>query len=184
MKDINLLIDEERIDPVGEAKSSTGKKIGIAFLVLVVAGLMGAGLAIPSAYVKTLEGSLASIEEDIKSEKYDEVKLLNKKISAEFGLLGEKREVIQHIDNQGGPVNSIINSLKSSTPYGCSVNGIEYDNDSLTVSLTVEDISRVAQFVMNMDRLALFELSDSSAGFKLNEAGEYILTFDVIGIGG
>ncbi len=181
MKDINLLLKEERSAPgEEEVQVKSGKAAGaaktVAILVLVAA-FVGLTLVAPKAYVAVLNAKADDIEKELSSAKYQEVKSINTRLEEVSGELSGKEEILESVDKLGYTAGSTIKAIKNNVPQGCSVNSLELDGSSVKVSAKFSDTASVAEFLLNMERLNYVSLSDSSKNLKINKNGEYVFSF-------
>ena len=180
MNDINLLIDEDKKFQAGETKTA-GKaraagKIALAVLVLSIAAAV---MAAPILYEKALHQQLASIQNRMKSEKFKEAEAVKSRLAAAGQQLEDKKDIIRSIDAQAVPVNELLNAVRNNTPEGCTINEIQYENNTLSLNIRVQEISGAAEFLLNMDRLGNISLSERSSAIKINTNGEYVFHFDI-----
>ena len=180
MKDINLLLEEDKRVQQGEIPvAKPVKTVGKVAVAVVVTAMALATLVGPKLYAKTLELELASIKDQMKSEKYQEAASVKSQLAAAEQQLSDKKSIIKSIDEQAFPVNDILNTIKNNTPKGCAINDIQYTADTLKLSIKVEEIYNVAEFLLNMDRLKNIKLSDNSNTIKMNTNGDYVFNFEV-----
>ena len=180
MKDINLLLEEEKKNPHGEvSREKPIKMVGKITLVVMIAAIAATTIVAPILYAKAMDLKLASIQDQLKSEKYQEVVSVKSQLAAAEQQLNDKKIVIGYIDEQAYPVNDILNAVRNNTPEGCAINDIQYDTNTLRLGVKVQEISNVAEFLLNMDRLENIKLSDNSNTIKINTNGDYVFNFDV-----
>lgn len=180
MKDINLLLEEDKNVLQGE---STGEKsfnaAGKIAAALVVIGIASLAIAAPIFYDKAMDLKLDSIQNQLKSEKYQEVQSVKTKLVFAQQKLEDKESIIGCIDEQGYPVNDILNTLRNNTPKGCEINDIQYDTNALRLGVKTEEITNVAELLLNIDRLSKIRLSENSNTIKINSNGEYVFNLEV-----
>lgn len=182
MKDINLLLEEDKnARPEEKAPGKIGKAAKSITIAIVIAAFVVITLVVPKAYTEALNMRLSSVQDELKEQKYTEVKNINSQLAAVSKVLDEKKEVMRSIDLEGYPVGDILNTVKNNIPEGCVVNSIEYDNKSLKIAVKVQDIANIAGFLLNMDRLSYLQLSDASRNLEVTKTGEYVFSFDVGG---
>lgn len=180
MKDINLLLEEEKRMPQGEAPAAKpAKAAGKIVTTVLVAAMAITTLAGPKLYAASLEMRLESIKVEMKSEKYQGVESVKSQLAAAEQQLNGKIGILESIDKQAYPVNNIMTIVKNNTPEGCAVNNIEYDTKSLRLSVRASEIYNLAEFLLNMDRLEMIRLTENSNTIKMNPSGEYVFSFDV-----
>lgn len=180
MKDINLLLEEEKKILHGEVSMEKPvKMVGKITLVVIIAAIAATTIILPILYSKAMELKLASIQDQLKSEKYQEVVSVKSRLAAAEQQLDDKKIIIGYIDEQAYPVNDMLNAIRNNTPEGCAINDIQYDTNTLRLGVKVKEISNVAEFLLNMDRLENIRLSEKSNTIKINTNGDYVFNFDV-----
>lgn len=180
MKDINLLLEEEkRIPQEGVTVKEPAIPAGKIIMTVLVAAMALTTLIGPKLYAKSMELKLASIQEQLESEKYREVISVKSQLVVEEKQLNDKKSILEHIDGQAYPVNDILNTIRSNIPNGCTISDIQYDTSTLRLGIRVEEIYNVAEFLLNMDRLENIRLSENSNTIKLNTNGDYVFNFEV-----
>lgn len=180
MKDINLLLEEDKKIPQGEAvKVKPLKAAGKIVLTVIIAAAAATTIVVPMLYSKALEMQLTSVKEQIQDEKYQEVVSVKSQLSDVEQQLENKKGIIAHIDEQAYPVNNILNIVKNNTPEGCEIKDIQYEANAVRVSVNAQQITNIAEFLLNMDRLENIRLSDNSNTIKINTNGDYVFNFDV-----
>lgn len=181
MKDINLMPEE--VKPaihkrdVTQEKNISTKAILILLLVLIV---VVATILSPKIYVKSLEANVASIKADIESDKYTEVKSINKQISSLQATLDLKKIVINTINENEVQILDILNYIQEAAPKGLLISGIQYGNKSLSITGTAKDSTAIAEYMSNITRLSVLKDFTSNASFgygKSNAMLTYSLTF-------
>lgn len=185
MKDINLLVEEDKNVQAGEnvpvkdeKPAKTAKAIAVAVLVAV---LVGVTLVVPRAYAGILDARLAAMQEELNSSKYDEVKEVNLKLAGVRVSLGDKKNILNSIDAMGYNVDSLLTAVGNNVPVGCTVSSMDYDLSTLKIALKAQDIANIAEFLLNMERLEYLKLSDNSNQISINRSGEYAFSFEVAG---
>ncbi|MEN6316749.1 MAG: hypothetical protein ABFD25_21135 [Clostridiaceae bacterium] len=180
MKDINLLLEEEkRIQQEGVTVNEPARPAGKIIVTVLTAALGLTTLIGPKLYAGSMELKLASVQEQLKSEKYQEVMSVKSQLVIEDKQLNDKKSIIEYIDEQAYPVNDILNTIRNNTPKGCTINDIQYDTHTLRLGVRVEEIYNVAEFLLNMDRLENIRLSENSNTIKMNANGDYAFNFEV-----
>lgn len=180
MKDINLLFEEEKkIPQEGVAVKEPSIPAGKIIMTVLVAAMALTTLIGPGLYAKSMELKVASIQEELESEKYREVISVKSQLAVEETQLNEKKSILEHIDGQAYPVNDILNTIRSNVPDGCAISDIQYDTGTLRLGVRVEEIYNVAEFLLNMDRLQNIRLSENSNTIRLNTDGDYVFSFEV-----
>lgn len=181
MKDINLLPDEIKSSGMQVQSSENQKEIpkkGILIGIVVVA-IIVASILIPKARVMMLDSKLDSIQKELQSPKYVEIKNINSQLASISGVLQSKKEVIESIDSSIVPVNEILTSLKHVAPSGCVVNSLEYDGSILKVNVKVQDALQLGEFLLNASRLDFLTPDDSMKTINISSVGEFVYSFKV-----
>jgi len=180
MKDINLLLEEEKKISQGEVPiAKPARAVGKIALTVLISAMAVTTLVWPKLYANSMELKLASIKDQLKSEKYQEVVSVKSQLAAAEQQLNDKESIIESIDEQAYPVNDILNAVRNNTPKGCMINDVQYDTNTLRLGIKVEEIYNVAEFLLNMDRLQNIRLSESSNTIKMNTGGDYVFNFVV-----
>lgn len=158
MKDINLLPEEER--PISQVKPEKVKfefKVnlkGKAIAIGIAIGIVAIGLlAAPKIYIKVQNIRLESLQKEMQSSKYAEINAVNAEFSSVSAALTLKQNTIDAIDKQTYSVNEIIQAIKNSLPAGVSLTNLSYDSATLSLDVKSPDINKIAEFLLNMNRL-------------------------------
>lgn len=180
MKDINLLLEEDKKNRQGEASTDNPTKTaGKVILVVIAAAVAVSAIVLPILYNGALSLRLEAVNDQLKSEKYQEVVSVKSQLASAEQRLNNKKSILGHIDEQAFPVNHLLNAVKNNTPNGCTVNDIQYDTEKLRLGIRVQEISNVAEFLLNMDRLENIRIAENSNTIKINPGGDYVFNFDV-----
>jgi len=172
MKDINFMTEE--VKPILTPKRDVSKEKNISIkAILILVGVLvfiTASILSPKVYVKSLEIQSSLIQADINSDKYIEVKSLNGQINAMQTTLNLKNNVINTINNKEVQVLDIINYVQEATPKGLYINGIDYQDKSLSISGSVKDSTAVAEYIANLNRFNVFKEYTSNATVSYEKA--------------
>lgn len=187
MRDINLMPEEVKpasaLKPErSKEKKILGKAVAILVVILIVAA---ASILSPTIYVNALESRAVSIQAEIDSSKYAEVKSINSKIVTVQTTLDKKSDVINSI-SQGVQISEILNYAQEAVPKGVSINGMQYNDKQLVISGTAKDRTAVAEYIANLNRLNIFSDFVSAATYsygKTNSMLEYKLNLSKPGKG-
>jgi Tfp pilus assembly protein PilN len=181
MKDINLLPQ----DMTGSNYAYSEKKAGISAKAVIIAILVllvfGATLALPQAYIKTLEMELSALQTEVKDPKYDEVKKVRSDLESIDKLISDKNDVINDIDNTNISVIELMTAIKSATPEGCKLFSLDIRKDRLQIQGRATDNLVVAEMVSNLSRLRNLRISSSA---EIKDDNTFTLKIDIIGKAG
>jgi Tfp pilus assembly protein PilN len=183
MKDINLMMEEKSVQNEESKPAKAVGRVKAVTILILVAAFVVVTLVVPKVYTNGLNLRLSYIQNQVNSQKYTEVKNINRQLASTDQALNSKKEIMASIDSIGYPVNDILNAAENNIPEGCTVNSLEYDTDSLKLAVKGQNIANIADFLLNMDRLDFLQLSDSSKNIRLNKNGEYSFSFDISGKG-
>jgi type IV pilus assembly protein PilN len=171
MKDINLIPDEQKTNPVlkadAEKRSISVKSIIIAVIVLAAAVT---GIISPRLYVRTLENEAVAIQNEVNSDKYAEVKRINAEINAAQNEISSKNAIIEDISRKTEQISELINYVEGTAPIGLSVNAIQYSNGKMNISGLSKDSTAVAEYIANLTRVNLLTNYTANASFSYGKA--------------
>ncbi|WP_313563894.1 PilN domain-containing protein [Ruminiclostridium cellobioparum] len=180
MKDINLIPDESK-NPVLKADAEKkGISVKSIILTVIILSVAAAGFFSPRLYVKTLENEAVSIQDELNSDKYTEIKKVNTDIAAAQDEISVKKAVIEDISKNSVDILELTNYVEQAAPLGISVNGIQYTNSKLTVKGYSKDSTAIAEYMANLTRVDLLTDYAANAKFayeKANTSLEYTLEF-------
>lgn len=186
MKDINLMPDETKTS--SSARAEKGKKginpakaIAVAVLILVIAG---GSILSPKIYVKGLEAQASSIQSELDSDKYAEVKKINSEIGNTQTSIDTKENVIENISVNSFKVTDIFNYVQQAVPKGVTVVDLQCGEKNMSISGTAKDSTAVAEYISNLSRIEAFAGYTSKATFSYDKANvtlSYKLDFSRVG---
>lgn len=179
MKDINLLPEEiQASSPYSNNKvAREGIPIKGIIITVFVLLLFGATLLIPTAYIKVRQMQLDSLEADVKSDRYKEVKSVNAQIASVETNLKSKVEVINYIDDTNISVNELVVAIRGSAPTGCDIHTISVAKGVIELSGKIQETMGIAQFVSNLDRLSGLQRKGQ---VKVNEDFTFTLSLNIL----
>jgi|BioPla2DNA2_1021312.scaffolds.fasta_scaffold21087_3 Tfp pilus assembly protein PilN len=181
MKDINLLPQ----DMSGSNYAYSEKKAGISAKAIIIAILVllvfGATLVLPQAYIKTLEMELSALQDEIKDQKYDEVKKVRSDLDSIDKLISDKNDVINDIDNTNISVSELTTAIKSATPEGCELFALDIRTNGILIQGKAIDNLVVAEMVSNLSRLRNLRISSRA---EIGNDNTFTLKIDIIGKAG
>jgi len=183
LKDINLLPDEIRME-TSERKPKKSISIGVIVGLIAVVIILIASLAIPNVYLKVLDASISSLESDIQSVEFQQVRKLDEQINIVNTSIKTKTDIISHLDAQAKPIGQILNIIEKSVIKGCSINSIKYDTSSLSISGTAPSSVEAGEIITSMDRSGFKGLIDNMKNISYEKAGtavEFSLRIDFQG---
>lgn len=174
MKDINLLPDDIRTpqESIKPEKTATSP-VKIVTIIIAVVALVGVSLILPKVYIITQNTRLDMINSSIESEKYDEVKSVNKQIAEITSRLKFKNDIILDIDKNYTSVNQLLKVIGSSAPAGCKYESISISDRTLSVKGNVPDASKASEALSYMSRIEGLKAERTVIGTKDN-----IVTFE------
>ncbi|NMB34442.1 MAG: hypothetical protein GX992_09515 [Clostridium sp.] len=182
MKDINLLPQDMKDTT---AYAETGQKTGITPATIVIALLVlvvfAATLFIPKAYIKSLEMDLKTLETEIKSEKYAEVKKVTKDLQIINNTLSSKTLIIADIDNTNISVNELIAAVKGATPEGAELYAVTLNRQKIKIDGMAPDNIIVAEMVSNLARLRNIRMTGSA---DIRDDNTFTIDMSIIGKAG
>ncbi|HOM01408.1 MAG TPA: PilN domain-containing protein [Acetivibrio sp.] len=157
--DINLLPEDIMSTSTYERPTSSGSgALKLVRGLILICVVVGVSLAAPFVYVKMLESERAQLENEINSEKYNEVKRVNAELDSINGILATKETILNQIDNTSYPVNDVVVAISNAAPVGCKLTNLRFNNNSVDVTGVVEDSLVVAEFVSSIQRLNFLSL--------------------------
>jgi len=185
LKDINLLVEEDKLRQVDESNEKAEKKKGskVKAVMAVVAALLIVvfTIALPVMYSQTLKARLSSIQKELEREKYIEIKTLNKQLEASTQAINDKQAVIDTIDREHYSVSEILDILKNAVPQGCTIKDVKFAARTVNVTLVANNPAQIAEFLLDTGRLEYINLTDLSNSVKIGGGNEYSFTFDIAG---
>lgn len=184
LKDINLLPDDLRKN---KEKSSVEFRdnldpklvlvgIVVAFIALVV-------FVTPILYNKILERKHTKIEEKIASDRFDEVRKVNKEMAAMTARLATKKGAISSIEKNTASVNEVLIAVRSILPQNSLINTMDFTGNRVTISGTLADKIQIGEIFSRVSRFNYFKMDDN-ASFSFNEDGKFNLSFEIVAAGG
>lgn len=181
MRDINLLPEDVKSSdvhiPVKNIKpGSSVKFIILSFAVII---FMGATLVAPKIFIKKLEERQSSIEMQLTMPKYLQVKAVNAQLNNINTVLEFKKNVINTIDNQSYPVSEMLSILKHAAPEASMINSFDYNTNSLNVSISMNDLTQIAEFISNVKKSEYLKPSASMKDLSINKDSALQFSFDV-----
>lgn len=181
MKDINLLLEEEKVQQAEEKGKSAGGKAKMVAAAVTTLVIIGATIVLPIMYSQTLKIKLSAIQSKLESEKYQEIKTLNAQIAESMQSVNAKQEVIDAIDRQYRSVSEILDIMKNAVPEGCTIKDMDFDTKTIRVTLEAANTMQVAEFLLNTGRLEFITLADSSNSISMGKSKEYSFVFNIAG---
>lgn|GEM_PF-643901 len=171
MKDINLMPDEIKSAPAPKIKFFQAERLSIKTLVicLTIIIFVLSSIIIPKVYVARLQDYSASIKAEIESNKYSEVKKLNKELEAVQEAISLKKDVISNINDRQILITNLINYVKQAAPKGITINAIDYGDNNIAISGNAKSSIAVAEFISNLTRQNMFSDYTSYATLSYDE---------------
>ncbi len=151
-----------------------GVVIGVVALAVIIATI-----ALPKIYLKTLDFKLSSLQKEINSDKYTEIKRINNDIITVTGSIDTKQAIISYVDNLSYPVSDVFATLRHIAPTGIEVNTVSYDSNKLNISVKAQDVIQLHEFIENVKRIEFLSLSNSMSSISFSSNGSTSLSFDV-----
>lgn len=180
MKDINLLPDESKnlttelpFDSSEKERIPAGAII-IAAIVLVIAII---ALAFPIGLHIIKQSQIESLQKQINSSTYNEVRSTNNELASISALISQKKQVLSAIENNSTPTGNMLNSIRQAAPAGIAITEMTlaegkldisgYSPNSLLVSEYISAISRLNEVAYTSDTIHL-DRSGSQIVFKIS----------------
>lgn len=181
MKDINLLLEEDKVQQAGEKnENAVGKAKMIAMLVAAIM-VVALTIALPLIYSRTLDARLSSLQGELELDKYMEIKKLNAQIAENERILKRKQQVMDAIDREHHSAGDIIDIMKNTVPEGCAVKDLDFNTNTVRVTIEAGNAMQVAEFLLNTGRLEFITLADSWNSIAMGKSKEYSFTFNIAG---
>ncbi|MDP4093441.1 MAG: PilN domain-containing protein [Bacillota bacterium] len=187
MKDINLLPEEIRETGVKEEKIKQPMPVktivisAVVFLVLVFI------MFIPTIYLTITNHKVTSLQDELKSSKYVQVRSLDSQLSAVDNILNNQNDVIKTVDKYSFSVVAILQMVKQAAPEGCIVDSMDYGSNKFELSGKAQNRQQAAQLMMNLDRLDNVTSIDLNGSYNMvqpDSGYQFKLTFLIGGKGG
>ncbi|HEY9063231.1 MAG TPA: hypothetical protein VIO64_22455 [Pseudobacteroides sp.] len=179
MKDINLLPDDIRTpqEPVKSEKSGVST-VKVVTLVIAVLALVGVSLVLPKVYIIMQNTRLDIINNNIDSNKFDEVKAVNSDIVKIKAEISKKNGIVIDIDNKNIMVGQIVNYISNSLTKGCTLDAIKFGDENLIIEGTTIDPMSATEFISYISRVDYLRVADSTIELKDGKY-QFKYTFDI-----
>ncbi|KNY28203.1 PilN domain-containing protein [Pseudobacteroides cellulosolvens] len=167
MKDINLLPEDIRNpqEPVKVERQGVSK-VKVVTLIVAILALVGVSLVLPKVYIIMQNTRLDMINENIESEKYNEVKAVNTDIVSIKSEISKKNNIVLDIDSKNILVGQIVSFIGNSVPKGCSLKTIKFTEGSLNVEGYSMDPIQATEFLSYISRIESVMVNNSSVELK------------------
>lgn len=182
MKDINLLPEEIRVTSSsyeGNVKNKhriSSITLGISIFVIL---LMAFSIAAPKMYSIELDNIIQTLDNQLKAEKYTEVRTMNTSIASTANQITIKKNLIDYISKESYPVSGILHSLSQAVPKGCVINALEYDTETLKLTGFTSEGIKEAEFISHMYKLGFFNSKLDENDVKLERGKLFEYSFKV-----
>jgi hypothetical protein len=181
LRDINLLPDEKKLaelpTPSTKIKYDNSIKSGLIGFFIIL--FMATTILAPKIFIKELEDRQNSIAEQLTAQKYIQAKALNSQLDNINAKLEFKKKLINTIDTTSYPVSELLNILKRAQPEASTINSFEYSSGSLKISISMEDLTQISEFISNIKRSDYLKPSASMKDLTINKDSSLQFTFDV-----
>lgn len=176
MKDINLLpteISNEFQKNENEKKSKLTASNKTVVITVIVAVVLMIAIAMPflisKVWIGSLEGRLSSLNEELQEQRYVEIQKVNSDLASISDVLFTKKDIIDSIENQSYPVNSLFNTLSHVIPEGTTIKALSYNAEKgeLTIKVNSDDQLKIGELISNV---ALLDFISLPADAKIDNA--------------
>ena len=186
LKDINLLPEELKVNTgkenkLEEFRDKVDPKMILMGIITILTLLVV--FFLPFLYNILLEQRLASIQSNIKSQKFERVKKARVEIANENTKIQNKKQAITEIDTKNYSVSEILSAVDGIIPAGCSVSSIMYSGETVNISGNVAENIQIGEILTRAKRLNFFS-ADSNAGISFDEKKKFTFTFNLKKNGG
>jgi Tfp pilus assembly protein PilN len=182
MKDINLMLEEDRSQASASVLSKTAFKVNIKVLigVLLTIAFIIVTVVAPGAYVNVLNAQSEALKNELVAKKYQDVANVKNQTAAMESAISMKQNVINTVDHQGYSTLLILNVVSKAAPKGCKITSLNYSSNGVHISCTADDSNlQIIEFIANLDRLKILTRTGGTASVSIENTNKGQRTFEL-----
>lgn len=182
MRDINLLPEDEKTALPGfgiqkgdapgiSAAAAIASVVAVVFLVLL--------FFTPRLYAGLLEVKLSTIENELKTDKYKELRNINSQTASIEAQVKASKDIINAVDKNIYSASGVLSSLLQALPKGCIINSVHIENGVLKVTGKAEHPLQEAEFLANMNSLGYYSSYEATNEAKPEKRRLFEYSFSI-----